>query len=97
MKNKELKERIKSLLKGMITSLNEINQGMLNQEGINYICEKSTNQICGLFDKQKEEMMKKIEKMGRTVYKDEKKQYVNYEATEYNQALEDIIGKIREL
>ena len=44
------KEKIKSFLLGLITTQNNINEGMLNQEGIDYICEKAANGISELTD-----------------------------------------------
>ena len=44
------KEKIKSLLKGIIITQNDINEGMLNQKGIDYICEKAVNRIFEILD-----------------------------------------------
>jgi len=53
MKKEELRKKIKSLLMGAITTQNTINKGMLNQKGIDYICEKLTDRILELFSKVK--------------------------------------------
>jgi len=67
MKNKELKKRIKSLIKGAITAQNTINGGMLDRkgidhvcEGIDYICEGLTNRILEIMEEEESSVIRKI-------------------------------------
>ena len=46
---------------------------------------------------QKQEFKRVVEGKHLTVYRDEKRQYVNYKATEYNQALKDILKELENL
>ena len=60
MKNKELKKRIKSLIKGAITTQNILNGGMLNHKGIDHICEGLTNRILEIMEEEESSVIRKI-------------------------------------
>lgn len=88
----EIKEKIKSFLLGLTTTQNEINKGFLNQEGIDYICEKATNHILELFQAQKQEIIEIIEEKKKELYNDTR----FYEDEDFYKMLIDLQTKIKE-
>jgi len=92
---KEIKDKIESFLSGIITTQND---RMLNQEGIDYICEKATNHILKLFEEEikqarqeeRERIREEIEKLPKF---DLSKGGIN---GEYYYKREDILKKLKE-
>lgn len=62
---KTLSEEICSLLSGILTTQTIIDKGMLNEEGIDYICERATNHILGLIQKHDKELVERIKELPR--------------------------------
>ena len=86
---KEIKEKIKDLLRGAITTQNLLNQGMLNEEGIDYIVVSLTDRILELFAQEQEKLLQRIKLEKKKInkrYSTDERRYPHG----YNQAIADL-------